>query len=256
MPNVLAIAAHPDDIEFVMAGTMLQLKKRGWDLHYFNIANGCYGSLTTDAAETARIRLAEGRAAAEMLGATFYEPICDDMHIFYTAQMLHRVASVVRRADPQIVLTHAPIDYMIDHENACRLAVSAAFIKFSRHFPCEPPAEAVAGDVAVYHAQPHGNATPMREPVRPDFVVDCGDVLEQKRQALEQHKSQQNWLNETQGMSSYVQSMVDNSADVGRFVTPAFSFGEGWRQHLHLGFGAAGYDPLRDTLSDLIAEPA
>lgn len=239
-----------------MAGTMLRLKQRGWDLHYFNIANGCYGSLTTDAAETASIRLGEAQSAAKALGASFYPPICDDMHIFYTGENLAKVASVVRQANPQIVLTHAPVDYMIDHENACQLAVSAAFIKFSRHFPCVPAAEPVAGDVAVYHAQPHGNATPLREPVRPEFVVDCSDVVETKRRALEQHKSQQEWLDQTQGMSSYVQSMVDNSEAVGQFVQPAFASGEGWRRHLHLGFGAADFDPLREALGGLIAKPA
>ena len=44
MPTALAIAAHPDDIEFVMAGTLLRLAETGWSIHYFNIANGCCGS--------------------------------------------------------------------------------------------------------------------------------------------------------------------------------------------------------------------
>ena len=63
MTNVLAIVAHPDDIEFVMAGTLLLLAERGWNTHYFNIANGCLGSMTMNRTETADsfIRITDGR---------------------------------------------------------------------------------------------------------------------------------------------------------------------------------------------------
>ena len=57
MPRrAFAIAAHPDDIEFVMAGTLLHLRTAGYEIHYLNVANGCCGSSVTDATTTARIR--------------------------------------------------------------------------------------------------------------------------------------------------------------------------------------------------------
>ena len=65
--SVLAIAAHPDDIEFVMAGTMLRLAEKGWELHYFNIANGAYGSMTQGPVECAATRLQEARDAAAII---------------------------------------------------------------------------------------------------------------------------------------------------------------------------------------------
>src|SRR5690606_36706916 len=113
--SVLAIAAHPEDIEFVMAGTLLQLSQRGWQVHYFNVANGCYGSQTLSPAECAAVRLAEAQAAAALLGATFYPPICDDMNDMYTHDLFRHVAALVRPAQPQIVFTHALFDYMVDH---------------------------------------------------------------------------------------------------------------------------------------------
>ena len=73
MPTAFAIAAHPDDIEFVMAGTMMLLKDAGYELHYMTIANGSCGSSELDAATIARIRRDEARAAAAYLGATFHE---------------------------------------------------------------------------------------------------------------------------------------------------------------------------------------
>ncbi len=58
MNSALAIAAHPDDIEFMMAGTLLRLEERGWEIHYFNLSTGNCGSLRHNAATT-RLRLAE-----------------------------------------------------------------------------------------------------------------------------------------------------------------------------------------------------
>jgi S-(hydroxymethyl)glutathione dehydrogenase/alcohol dehydrogenase len=72
MPSVLALFAHPDDIEFVAAGTMLQLQKRGWDLHYMNLCTGNGGSVQMDGPTTTRTRLAEGEEAARILGATHF----------------------------------------------------------------------------------------------------------------------------------------------------------------------------------------
>ncbi|HSJ02240.1 MAG TPA: PIG-L family deacetylase, partial [Verrucomicrobium sp.] len=114
MPSVLAIFAHPDDIEFVAAGTLLQLKSRGWDLHYINLCNGHGGSVQMDGPTTALKRLTEAEEAARILGASFYPPISDDLVLTYSAESLKKVAAVVREAQPSIVLTHAPSDYMED----------------------------------------------------------------------------------------------------------------------------------------------
>jgi len=50
-PAAFAIGAHPDDIKFMMAGTLILLREAGWSLHYMNIANGSCGT-TTETAET------------------------------------------------------------------------------------------------------------------------------------------------------------------------------------------------------------
>ena len=248
--NVLAVVAHPDDIEFVMAGTLLLLAERGWKTHYFNIANGCLGSMSTDRTETARIRLMESRNAAKLLGAEFYSPICDDMDIQYSRENLARVLSVMRTANPTIVLTHSPIDYMEDHEISCRLAVSAAFGKNMPNFESIPPVAATTHPVAIYHAQPHGNQTPLMEPVIPDLFVNIESVLSKKRAMLECHKSQQVWLDTTQDMSSYVETMFDLGKQVGA-MSRRFAIAEGWRRHSPLGFGPSDFDPLGHALSDV-----
>lgn len=247
MPSVLAIAAHHDDIEFVMAGTLLRLRALGWDLHYMNLADGCRGSTTMDRPTCAAVRLEEAKHAAQILGATFYPPICPDMEIAYTTELLRKVAAVVRIAKPSIVLTHSPIDYMEDHETACRLAVSAAFCHGMPNFESDPPVDVYMEPVTVYHAQPVGNATPLGERVVPKLYVDITDVLETKAEALAAHASQKLWLDQSQGMDSYIQTMRDGSAVVGR-MSGKYAYAEGWRRREHWGFCGPDDDPLATAL--------
>jgi LmbE family N-acetylglucosaminyl deacetylase len=114
-PAALAIVAHPDDIEFYAAGTLLLLREAGWAIHSLNVADGDCGSMTMSREETSRIRAREARTAAGILGAEFHESLATDLLIFYEERLLRRVAAVVRRARPRIVLTHSPEDSMEDH---------------------------------------------------------------------------------------------------------------------------------------------
>ena len=255
MPSVLAIAAHPDDIEFVMAGTLLRLAECGWELHYFNIANGCYGSMTLEREACSDLRLVEAQRAAQLLGAQFYPPICDDLAILYTTELLAQVSAVVRIAKPQILLTHAMTDYMEDHQNAARLAVTAAFSRAMPNYRTRPAMTTYADDVTIYHAQPHGNRTPMGERVVPTHFVDVGDLLERKKELLLAHASQAQWLDQTQGLNSYLATMEELGREVGA-MSGDFEVAEGWRRHSHLGLCGADTDPLAAVLNrHCIARP-
>jgi len=247
MPRAFAIVAHPDDIEFVMAGTMMRLKDAGYELHYMTVGNGSCGSSEWDAATIARIRRDEARAAAAFLGATFHEALANDIDIFYDRPTLARMGSIVREVAPDILLTHSPVDYMEDHTNTCRLVVTAAFCRGMRNFPVDPPRPAIETEVTIYHAQPHGNCDPLRHPVRPELFVDIESLMDRKAQMLSMHESQKNWLDKSQGMDSYVIAMRHLNGEVGR-MSGRFTFAEGWRRHLHLGFSRSEVDPLADAL--------
>ncbi|MFN0129205.1 MAG: PIG-L deacetylase family protein [Verrucomicrobiales bacterium] len=247
MPAVLALAAHPDDIEYVMAGTLLRLRQKGWQAHYFNLCSGNCGSLEMEGPTTARTRLAEAQASAVLLGAAFHPPIAHDLELIYSIPLLRRVTAVVRAVNPTIVLTHSPVDYMEDHMMAARLAVTATFAKNIPNFASDPVRPGAPGDVAVYHAMPHGLQGPLREEVTPDFFVDTTAVHETKLAALACHQSQQGWLAASQGMNSYLQTMDDMSREMGR-RSGRFTHAEGWRRHLHLGLSRRPYDPLADVV--------
>lgn len=249
MPSVLALFAHPDDIEFVAAGTMLLLKERGWDLHYMNMCTGNGGSVEMDGPTTARTRLAEAEEAARILGAKFYPPIADDLELIYSVPLLRKVAAVVREVKPTIVLTHSPADYMEDHQNAQRLACTAAFAHPIQNFVTDPPRDSFLHDVTVYHAMPHGLCDPLRKRIHAGAYVNTTRVHAQKREALAAHACQKDWLDVTQGMDSYLVSMDEASRRVGE-LSVQFEYAEGWRRHLHLGFSATAVDPLQDALGD------
>ncbi|MBI5800254.1 MAG: PIG-L family deacetylase [Verrucomicrobia bacterium] len=247
MKSALALFAHPDDIEFVAAGTLLLLQQRGWEIHYMNVSTGNCGSVEFSPAKTRRVRLAEARAAAKILGAHFHPPLCDDLEILYDVRTLRRIAAVIRETQAGIVLTHSPQDYMEDHMTTCRLAVTAAFTHGMPNFHTLPQRPSYGHDVTVYHAMPHGLCDPLRRWIVPGAFVNTASVHARKLAALAAHKSQQGWLDVSQGMNSYLRSMEEMSSAVGR-LSKKFKHAEGWRRHLHLGFSSNEVDPLAEAL--------
>ena len=247
MKSAIAIFAHPDDIEFVAAGTLLLLKKRGWEIHYLNVSTGNCGSAEFSPAKTRRVRLQEGKNAAKILGAHFHPPLCDDLEILYEVKTLRRLSAAIRESRASIVLTHSPQDYMEDHTNTCRLAVSAAFTHAMPNFSSVPARPTYAHDVTVYHAMPHGLCDPLRRRIIPGAFVNTTAFQAKKLQALAAHQSQQGWLEVSQGMNSYLKTMDDMSRAVGK-LSKKFKFAEGWRRHSHMGFCAPEADPLREAL--------
>ncbi len=245
----LAIAAHPDDIEFCMAGTLLRLAGVGWQIHCLNLSSGNLGSATIPGPTLARMRRAEAKAAARCLGATWHPPIAQDLEIFYNDTLLRQVAAVIRSVQPRIVLTHSPQDYMEDHMNTCRLAVTAAFARGMPNYPTRPRRPAFDGSLTVYHALPHGLADGLGQPVRASLYVDTAPVLERQRAALGCHVSQKEWLDQSQGMDSYLDTLTANSRAVGR-LSRKLRHAEGWRKHSHLGFCDPDADPLREALPE------
>jgi LmbE family N-acetylglucosaminyl deacetylase len=245
--TAIAIGAHPDDIEFYMAGTLLLLRKAGYEIHYLNLASGNCGSAQYNAAATRSIRNTEARAAAKILGAHFHPSITEDLEIIYSLELLRPLAAVIREVKPGIVLTHSPQDYMEDHTNTCRLAVTATFTRGMPNFKTVPTRPAAEYNATVYHAMPHGLRDSLRQRIIPGAFVNTAAVHKTKREALATHKSQQPWLGTSQGLNSYLLAMEDMALEVGG-MSKQFKLAEGWRRHLHLGFCGAEADPLRDAL--------
>ena len=243
----MAIGAHPDDIEFYMAGTLLMLKQAGYEIHYLNLANGSCGSAEYSAAMTRSIRNTEGRAAAKILGAHFHPSLTEDLEIIYNLELLRALAAIIREVKPGIVLTHSPQDYMEDHTNTSRLAVTAAFTRGMPNFKTAPARPAADYKVTVYHGLPLGLCDQLRRRLVPGSFVNTTSVHKTQLNALQAHKSQQRWLDVSQGLNSYLLAMEDMQLEVGR-LSEKFKYAEGWRRHLHFGFCSPEADPLAQAL--------
>ncbi|MCD6342209.1 MAG: PIG-L family deacetylase, partial [Spirochaetaceae bacterium] len=130
MPKkVLALHCHPDDIEFMMAGTLFLLKDAGLEIHYMNMANGCYGSAEYTKEQATEVRRKEAKQAAKFLGAEFHDSITDDLGVYYTPELISKTLAVIREVAPDILLLPSPEEYMEDHINTCRVGVTAAFCR-------------------------------------------------------------------------------------------------------------------------------
>lgn len=246
--KVFAIGAHPDDIEFGMAGTMLLLKKAGCELHYMTFCDGCCGSNVMNAEEAARVRGEESRAAAAMLGATYHAPIAHDLELYYDKPTLAKAISAVREVAPDILLVPSLFDYMEDHVYTARLAVMAGFCRGMPNAPCDPPRKIAENPVFIYHAQPHGHRDSMGEFRKPEFLIGIDEVIDPKTEALGEHRSQRAWLDDSQGMDAYLETMHGFSKEMGSLTGGKAIFAEGWSRHNYLGFCDQGFDPMAQVL--------
>lgn len=243
----LAVGAHPDDIEFTMAGTLLRLRERGYEIHIWNLANGSCGTQEYSYGKIVRMRTEEAQNSASLAGAIWHSPLVDDLEIYYEPQLLSQVAAGIRSIAPSVILTQPPSDYMEDHQNTCRLTVSAAFYRGMPNYATNPPVAPVNGSVALYHAMPHGLRDGFRQLKRPAQYVDVSPVMDLKKKMLGCHHSQKSWLDASQGMGSYVAEMEKMNRQVG-VMSGCFEYAEGWHRHLHLGLGPADFDPLSQVL--------
>lgn len=248
-PCAFAIAAHPDDIEFMMAGTLILLGWAGYELHYMTVANGSCGSERLDADTIAAIRRQESMSAAALAGATFHESLVNDIEILYDLSTLRRLGAVIREVAPRIILTHWPHEYMEDHSNTSRLVCTAAFTRGMPNFEADPPRATVNEPLTIYHAMPYGLRDPLRRIVHPEMWVDVSDVMDEKRRMLALHQSQKAWLDASQGIDAYLELMDGLCAEMGR-MSGRFPYAEGWTRRLHLGYGSPEADPLADALAE------
>ncbi len=229
---VLSLLAHPDDAEFLCAGTMIRLvQEHGWQAHIASMTAGDCGTTEFSPEEISRIRRKEGARAAALIGATYHCLEERDLLIFYSERPLERVTRLFREVRPRLVLTHSQADYMLDHEMTSTLARAAAFGASAPNFMQEQghgsPLERIP---YLYYCDAIEGKDLLGRPVVPTFAIDISSVIETKAAMLACHASQKEWLLKQHGMDEYVHSMRNWGARTGqRYGIP---HAEGFRQHL------------------------
>jgi len=244
---VLSVLAHPDDAEFICAGTLIRLtREKGWQVHIASMTPGDCGSAESPPEEISRIRRAEGAAAAALIGATYHCLEERDLLVTYSERALERVTRLLREVRPRIVLTHSPADYMLDHEMTSAVTRAAAFAApvpnafLAHRHP--PPLDHIPH---LYYCDAIEGKDALGRVIEPGFCIDISVVMDTKTEMLARHASQRAWLLKHHGMDQYLEAMRQWGAQRGKSCGVAFA--EGFRQHLGHSY------PQDNLLGELLA---
>jgi LmbE family N-acetylglucosaminyl deacetylase len=230
--RVLAIHAHPDDVEFQCAGTLILLREAGHAVTIATMTAGDCGSAEHDAEAIAAIRRAEAKAAADRIGADYVCLEFRDMAVFEDDDSRRRVTEALRRARPDVVITAPPVDYHCDHEATSRLVRDACFCAPIPNYATRQwePAPSLGRIPHLYFTDSLEGQDRDGRPVPAGFLVDVSRVYATKREMLACHASQRNWLIRQHGIDEYLDSQREASERRGR--ESGVEHAEAFRQYL------------------------
>lgn len=229
MHRILAFGCHPDDVEFMCAGTLAMLAQRGCEIHIALMAGGEMGSPTLPRAVIHAQRMEEARAGAAVIGAQLHFAGGHDIEVEYNAAYRRRAVRVMRAVNPTIVFTHPPADYLIDHEETSRLVRNAAFIGPAPNYDCGEPGQPTSQIPHLYYWNAVGLKDIFGRPLPLTCAVDISGVMETKTRMLACHASQREWLRAIINCDEYLDLMRNMSAADGRRADVAYA--EGFMQH-------------------------
>ena len=204
--RVLSFLAHPDDAEILCAGTLIRLKDAGWEVHIATATPGDCGTMDRDRWDISSVRTREATAAAALIGATYHCIDERDGFVVYDKPAIRKTVDLFRQLAPSLVFAHAPRDYMMDHEEASKLARAASFIYGAPNITTVPrhPESRVP---YLYYCDPIGLTDPLGVPATPTTVIDISQQIELKTKMLACHASQREWLRAHHGMDEYIEAM-------------------------------------------------
>jgi len=187
--NILAIGAHPDDVETSCGGTLAKYAKLGHKVFTATATNGNVGSSTLSMEEIAAVRKEEARKAAAVIGAEYICLDYDDEMLFEDRAVRHAFINLVRYCKADIILTHSPRDYNPDHELTSKIVNDiAVMIPVAKIQTKEPPSEKIP--MLAYFEPVHGLG------FIPTEYVDITDTFEQKMEMCRCHASQVSWMSD------------------------------------------------------------
>lgn len=187
--RVLAIGAHPDDVEINCAGTLAKYKKQGHEVFIAHACTGDKGHFIIPPDEMGKIRVEECRKAGATIGAQVYSLGYGDAEIEYNQQTLEVFVHKIREISPDVLITHTPDDYHLDHVTVSRLVTDASFL-VSVPF-VHPTSKATDKVPQLYYMEPYTGISFL-----PQEFVDITETLEAKLGMMRCHASQLQWLQE------------------------------------------------------------
>ena len=191
--RVLAVGAHPDDVEIVSAGTLLAYRSAGAETAVCVMTDGRLGAADGDSDTIADRRAEEARRSATVLDAQLYMVGEPDGFLFDDRGTRSAFVEVLRAFSPDIVLAPDPDDYHPDHRAAAAIVVNSMQLSVSPLLiTTSPPLQR---QPAVFYADSLAlTGSP------PQRWVDITAHLHTKLAALQAHASQNTWMRCTDGI--------------------------------------------------------
>ncbi len=234
MCRILAFGCHPDDVEFMCAGTLALLAEQGCEIHIAVMAGGEAGSVELCPSEIRAKRLKEAQQAADVIGAEFHYAGGCDLEVEYNSHYRKLATAVIRKVQPDIVLTNPPVDYLADHEMTSLLVRNACFIAPVVNYDCGSNEDPMKKIPTLYYWSPIEQIDNFGNPTQFHFGVDISRVLKTKTKMLQCHQSQREWLRYINGWDEYTDKMIGESQRMGDMF--GVEFAEGFVQHLGNGY--------------------
>lgn len=185
--RVLGVGCHPDDLEILCAGTLAKYATLGHYVAIAVVANGNVGHMLIEPPELAKIREKEARDAAEVIGAEFFFLDVPDLMVGHDPDLHYKMVDVIRSAKPDVIITHSPDDYMLDHQATSRLVFDCSFSASVPNWKTNVPYYPVMP--AVFYMDTLAGINFL-----PTDYVDVTDTIETKKKMLACHESQVSWL--------------------------------------------------------------
>lgn len=220
--NILAIGAHPDDIEMQCAGTLARYAEAGHKVFMAVATNGNVGSPTLSRVEIAEVRHREQLASCALIGAELIWMDYDDEWLMNDRKTRSRFIDAIRQADPEVMFIHGPTDYHPDHRISGQVAEDARI-----------PASVRLVETMLPHISKIPHVFYMDNPAGVDFTpevyVDVTSTFETKRKMLLCHQSQDIWMRAIYGEDTSIADMLTDNARA-RGLAGGCTYAEGFRE--------------------------
>ena len=227
--DILAVFAHPDDVELAVGGTLLKMKHLGYRTGALDVTRGEMGTRGT-----VEGREEEARNAAKILKLDVRENLgLRDGHVFCDDESRTKLVRVLRQLKPKVILTHQIDDPHPDHNHIAQLVRESARLSSMKRYDEETGAEKIPVPNVAHNIY--------SRLVQPSFIVDISGFLEEKMEAIRAHTSQfydpastepetrltsKTFLNELESRSRYFGWMIGSEAGEPFYVREALNIGD------------------------------
>ncbi len=224
--DVLAVFAHPDDVELTVGGTLLKMKHLGYRTGALDVTRGEMGTRGTPEG-----RASEAAEASKILKLDVRENLgLPDGHVFVNDVERTQMVRAIRRLKPKVILTHQIGDPHPDHDHIAILVRESARLSSMKRYDEETGEDKIAVPMVAHNT--------FSRRVEPSFIVDISDFLDAKIEAIRAYRSQfydpessepetrltaKNFLDELANRSRYFGSLIGTAAGEPFFVREALN---------------------------------